>query len=76
LTRGRGRTGDEPPDPAHEHCDEVRDRRNDALVLIKQILDANPYGAPIADPVTTRIHLLLAEHYVEAVFWALAKLML
>jgi hypothetical protein len=76
LARGRGRTGHEPPDPAHEYSDEVRDRRNDALVLIKQILGANPYGAPIADQVTTRIHLLLAERYVEAAFWALAKLML
>jgi hypothetical protein len=64
-----------PPDPALMHSDQVRDRLNDSLALINQILDANPYGAPIADPVTTRIHLLLAEHYVEAALWALAKLM-
>ena len=64
-----------PPDPALAHSDEVRDRLNDALVVINQILDANPYGAPVADPVTSRIHLLLAEHYVEAALSALAKLM-
>jgi hypothetical protein len=63
------------PDLALAQSDQVRDRINDALVLLNSILDANPYGVAIADPLTTRTQLLLAGHHVEAAMWALAKLM-
>jgi hypothetical protein len=63
-----------PPNPALAHSDQVRDRCQEALVLLNQVLDANPHGSVIADPIATRVHLLLAEHYVNAALFALARL--
>jgi hypothetical protein len=54
-------------------ADQVRDRLQDALVVLHRALTIARASGPIADPLALRTHLQHARHYLDSALAALSK---
>jgi hypothetical protein len=53
--------------------DEVRNRVEDAMKLLKGVVEQNPKGLIVSID-DARASLLLAGHYIDRALWALARI--